>query len=217
LSNSWRSIARPTRSRPDFRSWQITKIFCNAKLRRYRGMADIDQGASHSIWLKQPAGNRLAVPVLWRHRWRCGCPLTLSIGLSACDQRLAEHDVGVSLGPSRKLSHAREAGLLIQSWRLEVIARHPDPPHAATSAMRHIPAVRQTARAAQAHFVMESGLAATCSKRGKLGGNSPLPDLPIRQELSAISAWPHAAFSQRATWPPCAAVRQRSIALITFD
>jgi hypothetical protein len=29
--------------------------------------------------------------------------------------------------------------------------------------------------------------------------------------------WPHAAFSQRAMWPPSAAVRQRSIALITFN
>ena len=41
--------------------------------------------------------------------------------------------------------------------------------------------------------------------------------LPIRQELYAISVWLHAAFSQRATWPPSAAVRQRSIALITFN
>jgi hypothetical protein len=39
----------------------------------------------------------------------------------------------------------------------------------------------------------------------------------LRQELYAISVWPHAAFSQRATWPPSAAVRQRSIALITFS
>jgi len=47
--------------------------------------------------------------------------------------------------------------------------------------------------------------------------DSPLLDLPIRQELYAISVWPHAAFSQRATCPPSAAVRQRSIALITFN
>ena len=33
----------------DVACWHITKIFCNAKLRRYRGMADIDQAASHSI------------------------------------------------------------------------------------------------------------------------------------------------------------------------
>src|SRR5271157_1656219 len=32
-----------------------------------------------------------------------------------------------------------------------------------------------------------------------------------------MCVWPHAAFSQRATWPPSAAVRQRSIALITFS
>src|SRR5271166_3597717 len=32
-----------------------------------------------------------------------------------------------------------------------------------------------------------------------------------------MCVWPHAAFSQRATWPPSAAVRQRSIALITFN
>src|SRR5271166_171247 len=32
-----------------------------------------------------------------------------------------------------------------------------------------------------------------------------------------MSVWPHAAFSQRATWPPSATVRQRSIALITFN
>jgi len=37
------------------------------------------------------------------------------------------------------------------------------------------------------------------------------------KELYAISVWPHAAFSQRATYPPSAAVRQRSIALITFN
>src|SRR5208337_4283015 len=32
-----------------------------------------------------------------------------------------------------------------------------------------------------------------------------------------MSVWPHAAFSQRATWPPSATVRQRSIAPITFN
>ena len=32
-----------------------------------------------------------------------------------------------------------------------------------------------------------------------------------------ISVWPHAALSHRATCPPSAAVRQRSIALITFS
>src|SRR6266436_711805 len=32
-----------------------------------------------------------------------------------------------------------------------------------------------------------------------------------------MSVWPHAAFSQRATWPPSATVRQCSIALITFS
>ena len=31
-----------------------------------------------------------------------------------------------------------------------------------------------------------------------------------------MSVWPQASFSQRATCPPSAAVRQRSIALITF-
>ena len=31
-----------------------------------------------------------------------------------------------------------------------------------------------------------------------------------------MAVWPHASFSQRSTWPPSAAVRQRSIALITF-
>src|SRR5712671_8169642 len=45
--------------------------------------------------------------------------------------------------------------------------------------------------------------------------SSPLPDLPIRQELYEI--WVYAHFSQRATWPPSAAVRQRSIADITFN
>src|SRR5439155_27029458 len=39
----------------------------------------------------------------------------------------------------------------------------------------------------------------------------------LRQELYAISVWPHAGFSQRATCPPSAAVRQRSIALMTFS
>jgi hypothetical protein len=45
--------------------------------------------------------------------------------------------------------------------------------------------------------------------------SSPLPDLPIRQELYEI--WVYAHFSQRATWPPSAAVRQFSIADITFN
>src|ERR1700741_2533284 len=39
----------------------------------------------------------------------------------------------------------------------------------------------------------------------------------LRQELYAITVWPQASFSQRATWPPSATVRQRSIALITFN
>src|SRR5712664_1722691 len=37
----------------------------------------------------------------------------------------------------------------------------------------------------------------------------------LRQELYEI--WVYAHFSQRATWPPSAAVRQRSIADITFN
>src|SRR5229473_3984313 len=40
-------------------------------------------------------------------------------------------------------------------------------------------------------------------------------DLPIRQELYEI--WVYAHFSQRATWPPRAAVRQFSIADITLS
>jgi hypothetical protein len=32
-----------------------------------------------------------------------------------------------------------------------------------------------------------------------------------------MSVWPQVSFSQRATWPPSAAVRQRSMALITFS
>src|SRR5882762_3199653 len=32
-----------------------------------------------------------------------------------------------------------------------------------------------------------------------------------------MSVWPQASLSQRATWPPSAAVRQRSMALITFN
>src|SRR5688572_8047496 len=32
-----------------------------------------------------------------------------------------------------------------------------------------------------------------------------------------MSVWPQVSFSQRATWPPSATVRQRSIALITFS
>jgi hypothetical protein len=35
-------------------------------------------------------------------------------------------------GPPRKLGHTLEAGLFIHSRRLEVIARHPDPPKATT-------------------------------------------------------------------------------------
>jgi len=45
--------------------------------------------------------------------------------------------------------------------------------------------------------------------------SSPLPDLPIRQLLYEI--WLCAHSSQRATWPPRAAVRQFSIADITFN
>src|SRR5215472_5161496 len=52
---------------------------------------------------------------------------------------------------------------------------------------------------------------------GATAANSPLRNLPITQELYEISIWPQAAFSQRATWPPSAAVRQRSIAFITFN
>jgi hypothetical protein len=38
----------------------------------------------------------------------------------------------------------------------------------------------------------------------------------LRQLLKAMTVWPHAPFSQRATCPPSTAVRQRSIADITF-
>src|SRR5450432_3111990 len=47
------------------------------------------------------------------------------------------------------------------------------------------------------------------------GASSPLMDLPIRQELYEIWLW--AQSSQRVTWPPRAAVRQLSIADITFS
>src|SRR5262249_58102457 len=39
----------------------------------------------------------------------------------------------------------------------------------------------------------------------------------LRQELEAICVWPHLSFSQRATWPPSATVRQFSIAAITLS
>src|SRR5438552_7107335 len=45
--------------------------------------------------------------------------------------------------------------------------------------------------------------------------SSPLRNLPIRQLLYEIWLWAHS--SQRATWPPRAAVRQLSIADITFN
>jgi hypothetical protein len=32
----------------------IAKFFCNAKLGRYRGVADIEQASPRSIWLKLP-------------------------------------------------------------------------------------------------------------------------------------------------------------------
>src|SRR5450631_685695 len=41
---SWLPVSRPPRSgleRSDFVLWQIAKIFCNAKLDRYRGMTDV--------------------------------------------------------------------------------------------------------------------------------------------------------------------------------
>jgi hypothetical protein len=43
----------------DFRFWHIAKSCCNAKLSRYRGMADIEQAAPPSIWLKLPTSCRM--------------------------------------------------------------------------------------------------------------------------------------------------------------
>jgi hypothetical protein len=63
-----------------FRSWHIAKFFCNAKLGRYRGVADFEQASPRSIWLKLPTrfsgfrgeleeliGDQGAV---WRRAWR---------------------------------------------------------------------------------------------------------------------------------------------------
>jgi hypothetical protein len=62
------------------RSWHIAKFFCNAKLGRYRGVADFEQASPRSIWLKLPTrfsgfrgeleeliGDQGAV---WRRAWR---------------------------------------------------------------------------------------------------------------------------------------------------
>src|ERR1700690_114596 len=43
-----------------------------------------------------------------------------------------------------------------------------------------------------------------------------LRTMPVAAAVVADDGVPHAPFSQRATWPPSAAVRQRSIAVITF-
>jgi hypothetical protein len=37
--------------------WHIAKFFCNAKLGRYRGEADIEQASPRSIWLKPPTSS----------------------------------------------------------------------------------------------------------------------------------------------------------------
>jgi hypothetical protein len=50
---------------------------------------------------------------------------------------------------------------------------------------------------------------------GSRYANSPLLDLPIRQLLWAIAVW--AQSKQRATCPPRDAVRQLSMALMTFN
>jgi hypothetical protein len=41
-------------------TWHVAKFCCNAKLGRYRGKADIEQAAFHSIWLKLPTSPSLA-------------------------------------------------------------------------------------------------------------------------------------------------------------
>jgi hypothetical protein len=46
---------------PDVGFWHIAKFFCNAKLGRYQGKAEIEQAAFHSIWLKRPTRS---------HSWR---------------------------------------------------------------------------------------------------------------------------------------------------
>jgi hypothetical protein len=40
--------------------WHIAKFFCNAKLGRYRGVADIEQASPRSIWLKLPTSRGVA-------------------------------------------------------------------------------------------------------------------------------------------------------------
>jgi hypothetical protein len=43
--------------------WHVAKFFCNAKLGRYRGMADIEEAPPRSIWLKPPTRKILACAV----------------------------------------------------------------------------------------------------------------------------------------------------------
>src|SRR5882757_272577 len=56
LASRWSEVVRRLRligsGHTDVRrDWHIAKFCCNAKLGRYRGKADIEQTAFHSIWL----------------------------------------------------------------------------------------------------------------------------------------------------------------------
>src|SRR3954469_5086364 len=53
------------------------------------------------------------------------------------DQSLAEHDIGVPLGPPCKFSHTFEACLFIHSRRLKVITCHPDSASTTTCSLRN--------------------------------------------------------------------------------
>jgi hypothetical protein len=70
---------------------------------------------------------------------------------------------------------------------------------------------------AQDRTVMETKIATIHWKMLMPARQLPINGFAHKAGVVAISVWPHAVFSQRATWPPSAAVRQRSIALITFN
>ena len=108
--------------RKNGRSWQSCEASTSTRWRRTRwlGWEDSNLCISESTFAK-----------------------TLSLGSgtrtsASGNQCFAENDIGVSLGPLRKLGHTLEASLFIHSRRLEVIARYPDPQNArsAASAMK---------------------------------------------------------------------------------
>jgi hypothetical protein len=73
------------------RFWPIAKFFCNAKLGRYRAVADIEQASPRSIWLKLPTSCLRR----WRSRRRNGEWRSRPSGLGA---------LGAPISPTTRLA-----------------------------------------------------------------------------------------------------------------